>query len=95
MSFGNLRQALTMIIAIRTSDPANLSLLIQPEALRAPEVIVRAEWSPKIDIWNLGCLVSDVIHLPTSSVTEYPRRFLNLRVEENYLIHASTTRRTA
>ncbi|KAF5321252.1 hypothetical protein D9619_001150 [Psilocybe cf. subviscida] len=31
--------------------------MIQPESLRAPEVIVGAEWDTKADIWNLGCLI--------------------------------------
>lgn len=31
--------------------------MIQPESLRAPEVIIGAEWDTKADIWNLGCLV--------------------------------------
>jgi serine/threonine-protein kinase SRPK3 len=30
---------------------------IQPESLRAPEVLIGAEWDTKVDIWNLGCLV--------------------------------------
>lgn len=32
--------------------------VIQPESLRAPEVIIGAEWDTKADIWNFGCLVS-------------------------------------
>jgi serine/threonine-protein kinase SRPK3 len=35
------------------------SFLIQPEALRAPEVILGGPWGPPVDIWNLGCLVRD------------------------------------
>ena len=31
--------------------------VIQPVALRAPEVIVGAKWDTKADIWNLGCVV--------------------------------------
>lgn len=31
--------------------------LIQPMLLRAPEVILSAEWDSKADIWNFGCLV--------------------------------------
>ena len=34
-----------------------LSGVVQPYALRAPEVILGLEWGPTIDIWSLGCLV--------------------------------------
>ncbi|KAK3688905.1 kinase-like domain-containing protein [Podospora appendiculata] len=30
---------------------------IQPRVLRAPEVILGAEWDEKVDIWNLGVLI--------------------------------------
>jgi serine/threonine-protein kinase SRPK3 len=30
---------------------------IQPQMLRAPEVILGAEWDHKVDIWNLGVIV--------------------------------------
>jgi len=32
--------------------------IIQPYALRAPEVILGNGWHTSADIWNLGCLVS-------------------------------------
>ncbi|CAK4034952.1 Oxalate decarboxylase [Lecanosticta acicola] len=35
----------------------HLSDNIQPEHLRAPEVIIGASWGPAVDIWSLGCLV--------------------------------------
>ncbi|KAJ3496429.1 hypothetical protein NLJ89_g10488 [Agrocybe chaxingu] len=31
--------------------------LIQPEALRSPEVIIKAPWDTKTDIWNFGALM--------------------------------------
>lgn len=31
---------------------------IQPNIYRAPEVILEAPWSYSVDIWNVGCLVS-------------------------------------
>lgn len=31
--------------------------MIQPVALRAPEVIIGCGWDHSADIWNLGCLV--------------------------------------
>ncbi|KAF8812624.1 kinase-like protein [Phlegmacium glaucopus] len=35
----------------------HLSDLVQPYALRAPEVVLGLEWGPAIDIWSLGCLM--------------------------------------
>ncbi|CAG8265020.1 unnamed protein product [Penicillium nalgiovense] len=32
--------------------------LIQPDLYRAPEVILGMEWTSKVDIWNVGTLVS-------------------------------------
>ncbi|KAL0954463.1 hypothetical protein HGRIS_003436 [Hohenbuehelia grisea] len=35
--------------------------LIQPVALRSPEVIAGCEWGVKADIWNLGCIVFELL----------------------------------
>ncbi|UNI24634.1 Non-specific serine/threonine protein kinase [Purpureocillium takamizusanense] len=35
----------------------HLTEWIQPEMLRAPEVILGAEWDRKVDIWNLGLVI--------------------------------------
>lgn len=35
----------------------HLTEWIQPEKLRAPEVILGAQWDYKVDIWNLGLIV--------------------------------------
>ena len=32
--------------------------LIQPRIYRAPEVILGLDWTSKVDIWNVGVLVS-------------------------------------
>jgi serine/threonine-protein kinase SRPK3 len=32
--------------------------VIEPIALRAPEVILGAKWGPSAEIWGLGCVVS-------------------------------------
>lgn len=37
---------------------------IQPVQYRAPEVMFQLEWGEKVDIWNLGVMVSN---LPTNS----------------------------
>ncbi len=39
------------------SSGGNLDF-IQPNTLRAPEVILRTGWGPKADIWSLACIVS-------------------------------------
>ncbi|KAH9827303.1 protein kinase [Teratosphaeria destructans] len=39
----------------------HLSDRIQPEQLRAPEVIIGAPWGPPVDIWSLGCLTIEFI----------------------------------
>ena len=39
----------------------HLNEVVQPYALRAPEVILGLEWGYAIDIWSLGCMV---IHFP-------------------------------
>lgn len=33
---------------------------IQPDIYRAPEVILDIPWTYSVDIWNVGCMVSDV-----------------------------------
>ncbi|KAK8116055.1 CMGC/SRPK protein kinase [Apiospora sp. TS-2023a] len=39
---------------------------VQPNVYRAPEVTLRAHWDYKIDIWNVGCMVSAPLtgHIP-------------------------------
>lgn len=44
-------------IAVDASEKLH-NHLIQPDRLRAPEVILRAGWSYSADIWNLGVMVS-------------------------------------
>ena len=39
-------------------DDQHLSKIVQPSALRAPEVALGLTWDKAIDIWSLGCLVS-------------------------------------
>ena len=31
---------------------------VQPDIYRAPEVILEVPWTSRIDIWNIGCMVS-------------------------------------
>ena len=39
----------------------HLTEWIQPQMLRAPEVILGAEWDHKVDIWNLGLIVRPLL----------------------------------
>ncbi|WEW56931.1 serine/threonine protein kinase [Emydomyces testavorans] len=39
---------------------SHLCELIQPVALRAPEVLIGAPWGPAADLWNLGAVVLEV-----------------------------------
>ncbi|KAI2101906.1 hypothetical protein LOZ34_005632 [Ophidiomyces ophidiicola] len=39
---------------------SHLTELIQPVALRAPEVLINAPWGPTTDLWNLGAVVLEV-----------------------------------
>lgn len=41
-------------------DGENLEC-VQPNVYRAPEVTLRAPWDYKVDIWNVGCMVSALI----------------------------------
>jgi hypothetical protein len=48
--------------------------MIQPVSLRSPEVIIGAEWDTKTDIWNVGCLVSELFfgfHSDARDLTEF------------------------
>ena len=46
-------------MAVKASWVDNhLTELIQPTSLRAPEVILRANWGPSADIWSAACVVS-------------------------------------
>ena len=36
---------------------AKYSSKIQPDAYRAPEVVLEGEWDYSADIWNVACLV--------------------------------------
>ena len=38
--------------------------LIQPNIYRAPEAILGVPWTPKVDIWNVGCMVRQTAWLP-------------------------------
>jgi hypothetical protein len=49
---------LTSICYLATTVDGHHADIIQPYALRAPEVILGNGWHTSADIWNLGCLVS-------------------------------------
>lgn len=33
---------------------------VQSRFYRAPEVVLRIPYSPKVDIWSLGCIVAEL-----------------------------------
>ncbi|KAL8902812.1 MAG: hypothetical protein Q9207_004360 [Kuettlingeria erythrocarpa] len=39
----------------------HLTEWIQPNGLRAPEVVIQAPWSESVDIWNLGLIVYELL----------------------------------
>ena len=41
------------------SSQLNEDCQAQPQAMRAPEVILGLSWDSKIDIWNVACYVSE------------------------------------
>jgi serine/threonine-protein kinase SRPK3 len=43
----------------------HLLTTIQPELLRAPEVIIGAPWGPPADIWNLGAITVELLERQT------------------------------
>ena len=38
---------------------SRLTEFIQPPSLRAPEVVLRANWGTGADIWSVACVVSN------------------------------------
>ncbi|KAL8833100.1 MAG: hypothetical protein Q9170_004509 [Blastenia crenularia] len=57
----------------------HLTEWIQPNALRAPEVLIQAPWCESVDIWNLGLIANELLEarimlhgeLPSQSDPEY------------------------
>ncbi|KAI0084866.1 kinase-like protein [Irpex rosettiformis] len=60
------------------------SRLIQPEALRSPEVILGCEWGTKADIWNLGCIVFELLIAKSLFM---PRPIAHFTAEHYLLAH--------
>lgn len=46
---------------IATWADCHLTERIQPLALQAPEVLLRAEWDHRVDVWNLGAVVLELL----------------------------------
>lgn len=66
------KQTLMWLFYLTSWFDRHLTEWIQPQMLRAPEVILGAEWDFKADIWNLGLVVSCTpVHTPTRFGTSY------------------------
>jgi len=66
LSSGKQDLATATDISIRLADfgiaswvDKHLTEWIQPQMLRAPEVILGAKWDSKVEIWNAGLVVSN------------------------------------
>ena len=65
--------------------------IVQPYALRAPEVIFYLGWSPAIDIWSLGRMVYQPpppAWLPHVSLTSFPQ---DVRIRNRLLAFQTST----
>lgn len=47
-------------IAVPLDDGLEHREDIQPDVYRSPEVILDIPWTYSVDIWNVGCMVSNV-----------------------------------
>ncbi|KAI9675959.1 MAG: hypothetical protein M1829_003197 [Trizodia sp. TS-e1964] len=60
---GNLRRFALPILSdfgeARIGDPHHG--IVQPDIYRAPEVVLGMEWTSKVDIWNVGVLIWDLL----------------------------------
>lgn len=64
-------------LAHSTDNTEHHTFLIQPEAFRAPEVILGTTWGTPADIWNLGCLAYEMatsrsLFLPVAGISDVP-----------------------
>jgi hypothetical protein len=63
-------QIILSLIYLASWFDRHLTEWIQPPMLRAPEVILRANWDYRVDIFNLGALVSRPMRLKTYITNE-------------------------
>lgn len=67
-------------------DDQYLSKIVQPSALRAPEVALGLTWDKAIDIWSLGCLVSILPSRWYHMRQRIPCRCMNLQPAPGYFV---------
>ena len=87
---------LTLICYLATMVDGPHADVIQPYALRAPEVILGNGWHTSADIWNLGCLVSkSSFQLPNNSTLlqyDWRRQFLVIWISHRKMAFYPTER---
>ncbi|KAG6853755.1 hypothetical protein C0991_001771, partial [Blastosporella zonata] len=73
-----------VLVDYGTSVPLDVKTnrLIQPVALRAPEVLLGCSWGVKADIWNLGCIVFELL---TANSLFRPRSIDDYSMEQYHL----------
>jgi serine/threonine-protein kinase SRPK3 len=61
--YPNLTYPIICDLGMGRFDQDEYEGLIQPLPYRAPEVILQMKWNSSVDIWNMGVLVSDPLHI--------------------------------
>ncbi|KFZ17655.1 hypothetical protein V502_04468 [Pseudogymnoascus sp. VKM F-4520 (FW-2644)] len=65
----------------------HLTEIIQPLALRAPEVLIGAPWDATADLWNLGAVVLEMFRAIRMFSGEYPQGHYKLEQHLAEIVH--------
>lgn len=61
--------------------------MIQPLALRAPEVLIGAPWDAAADLWNVGAVVLEMFRAIRMFSGEYPQGHYELKQHLAEIVH--------